>query len=142
MDIQDLDDKDRQLIAAASAALEKNYHAERHTIGSAVLCGSGETYVAVNVESCGYGPCAEPIAIGGAISNGERVLERIVAVGRDVVDGAVRRRHSPHNIVSPCGNCRQLLLDYAPDCLVVIEHESRLVKVRARDLLPDAYKMF
>lgn len=133
MDIQDLDDKDRQLIAAASAALEKNYHAERHTIGSAVLCGSGETYVAVNVESCGYGPCAEPIAIGGAISNGERVLERIVAVGN---------RHSPHNIVSPCGNCRQLLLDYAPDCLVVIEHESRLVKVRARDLLPDAYKMF
>jgi len=133
LDIRDLDDKDRELIAAASDVLEKNYRAERHTIGSAVFSGSGRIYTAVNVDSCGYGPCAEPIAIGSAISNGERVLQRIVAVNN---------ARAPHDVVPPCGNCRQLLFDYSPDCWVIVEHESRLVRVRARDLLPVPYSMF
>ncbi len=29
---------------------------------TAVLAGSGRVYTGVNVEACGYGPCAEPIA--------------------------------------------------------------------------------
>jgi len=133
MEIFELDDQDRELIAAAAAVLERNYDSERHTVGAAVLTGSGNTYAAVNVDSVGYGPCAEPIAVGGAISAGERQLQRIVAVGNE---------HAPHKIVSPCGNCRQLLFDYAPDCMVIVEHESRPVRVRVRDLLPDAYRMF
>lgn len=133
MDFYEIDDKDRELIDAASKVLEQNYSDSRHTIGAAVVCSSGKVYAAVNVESCGYGPCAEPIAVGSAISNGERSLERIVAVGN---------AHPPHNVVSPCGNCRQLLFDYAPDCIVIIEHESKVVKVRARDLIPDAYSIF
>jgi len=128
-----LDSQDQQLIDAASTVLEQNYDAERHTVGAAVLTGSGKIYSAVNVESVGYGPCAEPIAIGSAISAGERELLCIVAVGNE---------QSPHGLLSPCGNCRQLLSEYAPDCMVIIEHESRLVKVRVRDLLPDAYHKF
>jgi len=133
MHYSEIDDTDRELIAAASRVIEENYCDPRHTVGAAVLCSSGRTYTAVNIESCGYGPCAEPIAIGCAISNKERSLERIVAVGG---------KHEPHNIMSPCGNCRQLLLDYAPDCLVIISHDERLVKVRAKDLLPNSYGLF
>jgi len=133
MEIYELDDLDHELIAAASTVLERNFDAERHTVGAAVLTGSGMIYSAINVESVGYGPCAEPIAVGSAISAGERELLRIVAVGNE---------RAPHKVVSPCGNCRQLLCDYAPDCLVIVEHQSRLVKVRVRDLLPDAYQMF
>ena len=133
MNLQVLDETDHRLIAAASAVLEKNYRAERHTIGSAVLCESGKIFAAVNVDSCGYGPCAEPIAVGSAISGGERGIQRIVAV-----DNA----RAPHNVVSPCGNCRQLLLDYAPECWVIVKHETGLARVRARDLLPIPYQMF
>ena len=129
----DLDSQDHELIEAASAALERNFDAERHTVGAAVLTGSGKIYSAVNVESVGYGPCAEPIAVGSAISAGERELLRIVAVGNE---------QTPHSLLSPCGNCRQLLSEYAPDCMVIIEHESRPVKVRAIDLLPEAYRKF
>lgn len=43
-------------------------------------------------------------------------------------------------VLSPCGNCRQLLVDYAPDCWVILSHQSRVVKVKARDLMPDAYE--
>ena len=42
-------------------------------------------------------------------------------------------------VMSPCGNCRQLLFDYAPDCMVIVTHEAKIVKVKARDLIPDAY---
>lgn len=129
----EIDQKDRELIRAASEVLEKNYRDSRHTVGAAVLCASGKTYAGVNVDSCGYGPCAEPIAIGRAISDGERDLKRIVAVG-----GAT----SPHCVMSPCGNCRQLIFDYAPDCWVILTHKGTVRKVRARELIPDAYSNF
>lgn len=129
----EIDQADRDLIQAASEVLEKNFQDPRHTVGAAVLCASGKVHVGVNIESRGYGPCAEPIAIGRAISDGERHLERIVAVGSPT---------APHKVLSPCGNCRQLLFDYAPDCWVILSHESRIVKARVRDLLPDAYRHF
>jgi cytidine deaminase len=129
----EIDQIDRDLIQAASEVLEKNYQDIRHTVGAAVLCPSGKVYVGVNIESCGYGPCAEPIAIGRAISDGERQFERIVAVGS---------RTAPHNVMSPCGNCRQLLFDYGPDCWVILTHQSKVVRVRARELIPDAYGNF
>jgi len=133
LETYELDEQDRQLIAAASEVLARNYDANRHSVGAAVLTGSGKIYSAVNVESVGYGPCAEPIAIGSAISAGEREFQRIVAVSG---------RATPHNVISPCGNCRQLMYEYAPDCLVIVDLEGKLAKVRARDLLPDAYSMF
>ena len=128
-----IDDRDRELIAAAKQAIEKNYDDPRHTVGAAVLCSSGCIYTGVNIESCGYGPCAEPIAIGCAISNGERDFKTIVAIGGS---------REPHTIVSPCGNCRQLLYDYAPDCMVILLHDSKIVKVKARELIPDPYGNF
>src|SRR3990167_2964902 len=114
----EIDQADRDLIQAASAVLEKNFQDPRHTVGAAVLCASGRVHVGVNVESCGYGPCAEPVAIGRAISDGERRLERIVAVGEPA---------APHQVLAPCGNCRQLLADYAPDCWGIVSHDSRVV---------------
>ena len=124
---------DRELIQAASEVLERNYRDQRHTVGAAVLCASGKTYAGVNVDSCGYGPCAEPIAIGRAISDGERAMKRIVAVG-----GA----RNPHTVMSPCGNCRQLIFDYAPDCWVILTHKGKIMKIKAQELIPDAYSNF
>ena len=49
-------------------------------MGAAVRCASGRVYTDVNLEACGYGPCAEPFAIGIAISCGEREIPSIVSV--------------------------------------------------------------
>ncbi len=133
MSYLNIDDTDQKLIAAATEVIEKNYLEFRHTVGAAVLCSSGEIYTGVNIESCGYGPCAEPIAIGRAISDGERKIVAIVAVSG---------QSEPHAIMPPCGNCRQLLYDYAPDCWVIIVHNSKIVKIKARNLIPDAYGNF
>jgi len=125
-----LDAEDRRLIEAAADVLERNYHPVRHTVGAAVLCSSGRIYTGINVEACGYGPCAEPIAIGAAFSNGERDIVAIVAVCR---------RESGYPVISPCGNCRQLLVDYVPEAMVIFSSDGQAVKTQARSLLPGAY---
>ena len=133
MEFVDIDANDRKLIEEAISVIRKNYSEPRHTVGSAVLCSSGQVYTGVNIESCGYGPCAEPIAIGSAINQGEREIMSIVAVGVS---------EDSYPVIPPCGNFRQLLFDYAPDCMVIIPHDDKVVKIRARELLPDAFSNF
>lgn len=130
---KELNPEDKQLIEAAKAAIEKNFIDHRHTVGAAVLCGSGKIYAGVNVDSCAYGPCAEPIVIGMAASNGERVYKKIVAVSKPTKGFAV---------LSPCGNCRQLLVDYAPDIEVILPHNGQPMRVNIHDILPNFYTHF
>ena len=125
-----LNAQDHELIEAATQVLRRNYHPVRHTVGAAVRCGSGRIYTGINVEACGYGPCAEPIAIGAALSNGEKEIVSVVAVCK---------RDDDYHVLSPCGNCRQLLIDYAPDATVIFVNGGKVVKTCARDLLPGAY---
>jgi len=100
MQYVDIDADDQKLIDEATAIIKKNYAEPRHTVGAAVLCSSGNVYTGVNIESCGYGPCAEPIAIGAAISQGEREIVSIVAV-------VVRGDSFP--VESPCNNWATLI---------------------------------
>jgi len=125
----DIDAQDEALIQLARETLARCYREDRHTVAAAVRCASGKMYTGVNVESCGYGPCAEPIAIGAAITAGEKKFAAIVAVSRN-------------GVLSPCGNCRQLLLDYAPDAMVILVIDGIVKKTAARNLLPGCYTNF
>lgn len=122
---------DQALIAAARDAIRRNYdHAhENHTVGAAVRCGDGQIYCGVNVYSI-HGACAEQVALGSAITAGQREFTAIVAV----------RGAGGSEIIPPCGNCRQILADYAPDCTVILDNGGTLVKMTARELLPFAYR--
>jgi cytidine deaminase len=122
---------DRELVQAARSALRADMNPRRHGVGCAIRAKSGRIYVGVNVEACGYGPCAEPVALGAAIAAGERHFESAVAVVP---------RGKGADVLSPCGNCRQLFLDYAPNAWVIVKDGSRVFKARAKDLLPAAYK--
>lgn len=131
MGFRNIDSNDKKLIEVAREALKRAYVKGCHTVGAAVLCPSGRVYAGVNVEACGYGPCAEPVAIGVAFTAGEREISKIVAVCK------VGRRYP---VLSPCGNCRQLVFDYSPDTTVILALDGRVVKARAKDLLPGAYE--
>ena len=76
--MQPLTDQDYEVIAAAQKAIQRNYDAihDNHTVGAAVRCKSGKIYAGVNVYSI-HGACAEQIAIGTAITQGEREFETI-----------------------------------------------------------------
>ena len=125
-------EKDKQLIAAGLDILSKNfddgiYH---HTVGCALLCKNGKVYTGVNCDGI-HGSCAEYITMGIAISAGEREFDTIVATHEKALNG----------VVSPCGNCRQMLFEYCPDIKVIVnDEEGKLIKVSARDLLPFAWQ--
>jgi cytidine deaminase len=126
-----LNQRDRELIASAEDILRSNHDPARHGVGAAVRCASGRIFTGVNIEACCYGPCAEPIALGAAISAGERQFELFVAVAK---------RGDGFAVISPCGNCRQMILDYAPDAMVIVDDGGRVVKATAAELLPAAYR--
>ncbi|MGI6080243.1 MAG: cytidine deaminase [Candidatus Avilachnospira sp.] len=127
-----LQERDYELIPEAKKAIRLNYDQEHynHTVGAAIRCKSGKIYVGVNLYSL-HGACAEQVAIGSAITNGEREFNTIVAV----------RGKEGEEIIPPCGNCRQILHDYMPDCDVIISVHGEAKKVKAKELLPISYSV-
>lgn len=125
-----LQERDYQLIAEAQKAIRLNYDQEHynHTVGAAIRCKSGKVYVGVNLYSL-HGACAEQVAIGTAITNGERDFDAIVAV----------RGKEGGEIIPPCGNCRQILHDYMPECEVILSVAGGNTKVKVKELLPFSY---
>lgn len=125
-------EKDKELIQIALKVLEENFDdgVYNHTVGCAILCENGNIYKGVNCDGV-HGSCAEYITMGIAISACERNFDTIVAV----------HEKSPNGVVSPCGNCRQMLFEYCPDIKVIVNDKNgKLIKVKARDLLPFAWK--
>jgi cytidine deaminase len=124
--------RDEKLIERAREAIRRNYDGAKknHTVGAAVRCAGGHVYVGVNVYSL-HGACAEFVAIGAALTAGEREFECVACV----------RGADGEEILPPCGNCRQMLNDYAPDCLVVVPTVDGWTTVRVADLLPFSYKV-
>lgn len=128
----ELTDGDFELIKAAMDALLLNFDdgVYYHTVGGAIRCKNGNVYKGVNCDGI-HGSCAEFIAIGAAITAGEREFDTIVAV----------HDKAKNNLVPPCGNCRQMLFEYCPDVKVILNgSDGNPVKVCVRDLLPLAYE--
>jgi cytidine deaminase len=132
-----LDDKDRALIAAARAAIERLYKENRHHIGAAVRTKSGRTYAAVHLDTYvgRASVCAEAIALGQAIAAGDGEVVAIASVRHP----RPREANREIDVVSPCGICREMLADFAPDCEVVVPENGDAVAVPIRELLPNKY---
>lgn len=123
---------DEKLIEIGLEALKANFDdgVYNHTVGCAILCKNGNIYKGVNCDGI-HGSCAEYITMGIAISSGERDFDTIVAT----------HDKAPNGVISPCGNCRQMLYEYCPDIKVIVNDENgKLIKVKARDLLPFAWE--
>lgn len=83
----------------------------------------------VNVFAQGGGACAEFTVLAMAISDGKGDVTDIVAVG-----------DRGRGVIPPCGSCRQLLLDYAPEIRVITSSAGRVGKVAIGELLPSAFR--
>jgi cytidine deaminase len=121
------------------AALEARAHAvapySNFHVGAALLTGDGEIICGANVESASYGLtcCAERIALFKALTDGKKDF-RAIAIVAAWPDGPM-----------PCGACRQLLTEYAPNAVVWVADANRPSKVRkftVRQLLPYAFSLF
>ncbi|HYA54136.1 MAG TPA: cytidine deaminase [Thermoplasmata archaeon] len=130
---QPLNARDRALIRAAQDALRRGFDARRHGVAAAVRTRSGAVFLGLNFDGI-HTPCAEPVALGAAMTAGDREIESMVAVCR---------RGKEYPVLSPCGNCRQMLLDYAPTATVIVAFENgRVARLRAPESLPGAFQSF
>ena len=101
-------------------------------VGAALLTRSGEIITGANVESASYGLtcCAERVALFNALTSGKRNFVAVAVVAR-----------APGGPM-PCGACRQLLAEYAPEAVVWVADSRALHAPREffiRDLLPSAF---
>jgi cytidine deaminase len=118
-------------VAAAVAARERAYAPySGFTVGAAVLTASGRVFPGCNVENAAYPVtlCAERTALGSAYAAGERAIVALAVVtGTD-------------EPASPCGMCRQAILELAPDCVIVRANLQGTLRVcTPGDLLPDGF---
>ena len=116
---------DTELLAAADVVSARAYapYSNVH-VGCAVLARDGRVIEGVNVENAAYplGVCAERTA-----------LSRAVAEGYGPGDFAVAAITA-----SPCGGCRQWLLEMGID-RVVFRSAGRVVTMTPGELLPEAF---
>jgi cytidine deaminase len=97
------------LIRAAREARDRAYAPySQYFVGAAIRSVEGDIYQGCNVENASYpaGICAERVALVKAVSEGVRAFDSICVVTRD--GGA------------PCGICRQMLYEFAPQMRVII----------------------
>jgi cytidine deaminase len=127
------DSADAALEAAARDAQRRAYAPySKFRVGAAVRM-AGEVFEGANVENASYGlaMCAERTAVFAAVLAGARRLEA-VAVCTDA---------SPPS--SPCGACRQVLLEFASDPAAVtvtaISPSGERRSWTLAELIPDGF---
>jgi cytidine deaminase len=118
---------DDELLSAADAAAAQAYAPySKFDVGCAVLTRGGDVVTGVNVENAAYplGVCAERTAFARAIAEGHRP--------GDFVAAAVT--------ASPCGGCRQWLLEMGVE-RVVFRNDGRVVVMSPSELLPESFEL-
>lgn len=149
------------LITAATALINSlpqpsTPHPTDQSVAAAVLSSAGRVFTGVNMFHFTGGPCAETVAMGNAAAAGiaasarpETVTVTAEAEAEAGVEAGAREKlvlivavaSRGRGVVSPCGRCRQLLLDYHPGIRVVVrEGVGEGVRVVGlEELLPFSY---
>lgn len=123
--------------ALIRAAREARAHAyapySGYAVGAAVLADDGRVFAGCNVENASYGlsMCAERVAVFGAAAAG---AQRLAAAAVCTPDGG-----------TPCGACRQVLLEFAaaPDQFTVwvVSPDQVMARYTLAELLPHGFQL-
>ncbi|WAM32390.1 cytidine deaminase [Caldicellulosiruptor naganoensis] len=102
-------------------------------VGAAVLTQSGKVYLGCNIENASYSLtiCAERVALFKAISEGHKDIKAIFVIG-------------PQNEpISPCGACRQVILELAKDATIYLSNfdMTKIIETNAKELLPYGFNL-
>ncbi len=96
---------------------KKTYSVYSHyPVGAALLTSDGEIFTGCNIENIAFTAtsCAERVAFTKAISEGKKNFSAIAIFAGDI-------SQSPDVYPSPCGVCRQVMLEFCnPETFIVI----------------------
>ena len=138
----DLSKEDSDLMRAAENAIKGAYAPYSHfQVGAAVLLEGGDIVTGNNQENAAYpsGMCAERVAIWSAASQYPGVAVKKIALSVKATDKVVDKP------VSPCGACRQTLLEYEvkqkePIAVLFKGEIGKIIKANSLvDLLPFSF---
>ena len=119
---------DRALLDVARTFLARAHAPHsKFRVAAALEDQAGVIHPGVNVESVSLGLtlCAERNAVFGAIARGARGFRRLAIVAESL------------RPCVPCGACRQILIEHAPDLMLVLEGgDGTPESVPLRSLLP------
>lgn len=120
----------QHLIVAARRAARRAYAPYSHfPVGAALLTARGTVFSGCNVENASYGlcNCAERTAIFTALAAGQRRF-RAIAVYTPTAEPTL-----------PCGACRQVIHEFAPEAVVISACQGRtVIETTVSALLPAA----
>lgn len=117
-----------ELLKYAKDAAKESYSPySKFAVGAAVLSSDGKIFKGANIENASYSltNCAERSALFNAVSSG---VKNIVAVAVWTDKGKV----------FPCGACRQVISEFAPDADIIINEndDNSIIVLKISDLLP------
>jgi cytidine deaminase len=133
-----LDDDDRALLVAAQQVLRRHYRPVQHTVAAALRGRDGQMWTGLHLGTTvgRLSVCAEAVALGRAVLEGDGRIATMVAVRHPKPDEDDRSLA----VVSPCGACREMVMDYDPDALVIMPGPQGPLKLPIRALLPWPYR--
>lgn len=120
----------KQLLDYAQQTTKNSYSPySKFKVGAAVLCEDNKVFCGTNIENASYGlsMCAERVAIFTAIANGCKKIKAIAI-------------YSKKGNVTPCGACRQVILEFSKNADVVYNTDKENFKViKISKLLPKSF---
>lgn len=105
---EELDDMSKALVKNAIEATDKSYSPYSHfKVGAALRLEDGTIVIGANQENAAFPVtmCAERAAIFNAQSNHPELAITAIAIAAKNIEGLVKTS------VSPCGSCRQVILE-------------------------------
>lgn len=124
-----LTESDMELYERARSASANAYATySNFAVGAALRVRGGEIVTGVNVENASYGLtcCAERSAVFAAVAAGHREFEAIAV-------------HADASSASPCGACRQVMTEFAPELRVIWRRDGDVVATPLSELLPERF---
>ena len=133
-----LTDGDHELIAAANAVLARHYRPFWHMVAAAIRSRDGRIWTGLHIGTTvgRLSVCAEAVAFGRAVLDGDGTILTAVAVRHPKPEEIAQELA----VVPPCGACREMILDHAPDATIIVKDSGVLIKLPIRTLLPLPYR--
>ena len=133
-----LSDADQALLDAARQVLRQHYRPFWHTVAAAFRSQDGRVWTGLHLGATvgRLSICAEAVALGRAILDGDGTVECAVAVRHPKPDEPIQEM----KVVTPCGACREMLLDHAPAALIIVPGPDGLRRMPITELLPLPYQ--
>jgi len=122
---------DEELVRVAALARQRAYAPySKYKVGAAIRTKRNKVHSGANVENASYGMtvCAERTAAFAAVNAGDTAFDAIAIVIDD------------ERLPTPCGACRQVLAEFAPNMRVLLATTGGKRRVTTLgELLPDPF---